>query len=93
MSKLSVMKTSNYFVTFICRYSQSDGSYAEQEGELQNADREDASLAVRGVFQWVSPNGVTYKVTYTADKNGYQPQVEEGPGAPPPGHLTATIIG
>ncbi|CAG4937504.1 unnamed protein product [Colias eurytheme] len=67
-------------------YELSDGTQQEHQGEIINEGREDESLVVRGSFSWTGPDGVTYKVTYVADSNGYQPTLEkeeeeEGPGS------------
>lgn len=84
-----------YLYTEICfyRYEQTDGQRAEQEGQLKNAGREDESLAVRGSFQWVGPDGVTYVVTYTADEEGYKPEIEQGPGGGVPPAVVASLLG
>ncbi|CAG4937500.1 unnamed protein product [Colias eurytheme] len=76
-------------------FELSDGTQQEQQGEIINEGREDESLVVKGSFSWVGPDGVTYKVTYVADSNGYQPTIEkeeEGPGAVPAG-VVASLLG
>ncbi|XP_055846585.1 flexible cuticle protein 12-like [Episyrphus balteatus] len=52
----------------------SDGKSVSEEGSLENVGKEDESLVVRGQYSYVGPDGVTYTVTYIADKNGFQPQ-------------------
>ncbi|CAG4937512.1 endocuticle structural glycoprotein ABD-5-like isoform X3 [Colias croceus] len=74
-------------------YEQNDGTKQEQQGEIINEGREDESLVVRGSFSWVGPDGVTYKVTYVADSNGYQPEIEEGPGGAVPPGVVASLLG
>ncbi|KAH8301622.1 hypothetical protein KR059_006893, partial [Drosophila kikkawai] len=38
---------------------------------------------IDGAFEWVSPEGEHVRVTYKADENGYQPQSDLLPVAPP----------
>ncbi|XP_019872726.1 flexible cuticle protein 12-like [Aethina tumida] len=63
-------------------YETSNGISADETGELINAGSENEAVAVRGSFQYVGPDGVTYKVTYIADENGFQPQGAHLPVAP-----------
>ncbi|XP_068903786.1 flexible cuticle protein 12-like [Tenebrio molitor] len=55
-------------------YQTSNGLSSDEQGEVRNEGREDESIAVRGQFSYVGPDGVTYTVTYIADENGFQPQ-------------------
>ncbi|XP_055842486.1 larval cuticle protein 65Ag1-like [Episyrphus balteatus] len=52
----------------------SDGKSASEEGHIENLGKEDEAIAVKGQYSYVGPDGVTYTVTYIADKNGFQPQ-------------------
>ncbi|KAJ0179913.1 hypothetical protein K1T71_004504 [Dendrolimus kikuchii] len=61
-------------------FKQTDGTEQEQSGVIKNEGSKDESLAVRGSFSWVGPDGVKYTVTYVADEGGYQPEIEQGPG-------------
>ncbi|XP_063820963.1 endocuticle structural glycoprotein ABD-5-like [Ostrinia nubilalis] len=64
-------------------FEQSDGTKHESQGDLKNKGREDEFLAVEGSYEWVGPDGVRYVVTYTADENGYRPEIEQiQPGQP-----------
>ncbi|XP_048485196.1 flexible cuticle protein 12-like [Plutella xylostella] len=74
-------------------YEQSNGQRHDETGELKNAGQENESLVVRGSYSWVGPDGVTYTVTYLADNNGYQPTIEQGPGAGVPANVLATMLG
>ncbi|XP_017775406.1 PREDICTED: flexible cuticle protein 12-like [Nicrophorus vespilloides] len=55
-------------------YETSNGISASEQGQVINAGQENESIAVRGQFSYVGPDGVTYTVTYIADENGFQPQ-------------------
>ncbi|RZC42799.1 flexible cuticle protein 12, partial [Asbolus verrucosus] len=55
-------------------YETSNGVSHDESAELRNEGREDESIAVRGQYSFVGPDGVTYTVTYIADENGFQPQ-------------------
>ncbi|KAH8302921.1 hypothetical protein KR044_011924 [Drosophila immigrans] len=59
-----------------------DGTTFTEQGELKNVNTENESLAVRGSFSWVAPDGETYTVTYVADENGFQPQGAHLPVGP-----------
>ncbi|KAJ2946965.1 hypothetical protein O0L34_g16313 [Tuta absoluta] len=74
-------------------YQTSDGSSHEQRGELKNPGSENEAVAVKGQYSWVGPDGVTYKVTYVADENGYQPEIEQGPGGAVPPGVVASLLG
>ncbi|XP_019872733.1 flexible cuticle protein 12 [Aethina tumida] len=63
-------------------YETSNGIAAEEQGQIINANTDAESIAVRGQFQYVGPDGVLYRVTYIADENGFQPQGAHLPVAP-----------
>ncbi|XP_023949118.2 larval cuticle protein LCP-30 [Bicyclus anynana] len=73
-------------------FEQTDGTKQEQKAEVRNAGREDQYLAITGFYSWFSPNGVEYIVKYTADQDGYNSEIEEGPGGAPPA-LVASLLG
>ncbi|VVC98225.1 unnamed protein product [Leptidea sinapis] len=62
----------------------SDGSKHEEQGQLKNQGTENEATVVQGQYSWVGPDGVTYTVTYIADENGFQPQIQQGPGGAVP---------
>ncbi|KAJ8930608.1 hypothetical protein NQ314_016578 [Rhamnusium bicolor] len=53
-------------------YETSDGTHREEKAELKNAGTENEALAVQGSYTYIGTDGVTYKVTYVADENGYR---------------------
>lgn len=57
-------------------YETGNGIQAAENGYLKNAGIPNAeSQVVQGYYQYVSPEGIPIQVTYTADENGFQPQV------------------
>ncbi|XP_055913240.1 larval cuticle protein 65Ag1-like [Eupeodes corollae] len=52
----------------------SDGKSHSEEGQLKNIGAEDEAIVVRGQYQYIGDDGVTYSVSYIADENGFQPQ-------------------
>lgn len=48
---------------------------AEETGRVVNKGRDDAHIEATGFFEYVGPDGVTYRVDYTADENGFNPVV------------------
>ncbi|XP_047986234.1 larval cuticle protein 65Ag1-like [Leguminivora glycinivorella] len=70
---------------------QTDGSRSEAQGSLVKVG-EDVALAIKGVFSFII-DGVTYTVNYTADENGYQPTIEQGPGGAVPPGVVASLLG
>ncbi|KPJ11363.1 Endocuticle structural glycoprotein ABD-5 [Papilio machaon] len=73
-------------------YEQTDGTKQEQEGKLVNVGLEDEHLVVKGRFTFIGDDGVTYVVTYIADENGYQPEIEQGPGGAVPDAVVASLL-
>lgn len=57
---------------------QSDGQVQHQSGSLSGD-----SLAQKGDFAWVSPEGENIALSYVADENGYQPAGAILPVGPP----------
>ncbi|XP_063821350.1 larval cuticle protein LCP-14-like [Ostrinia nubilalis] len=63
-------------------YETSNGISAEAQGVVKELEKGVQTLVVRGQFQYQSPEGPV-SVTYVADENGYQPQSDLIPTAPP----------
>ncbi|XP_047526723.1 endocuticle structural protein SgAbd-6-like [Vanessa atalanta] len=74
-------------------FEQSDGQTREEQGELRNVGTEDEYTVVKGSYSWVGPDGVKYIVRYIADENGFQPEIEEGPGGGVPPAVVASLLG
>ncbi|CAK1553615.1 unnamed protein product [Leptosia nina] len=71
----------------------SDGSKHEEQGQLKNQGTENESSVVQGQYSWVGPDGVLYTITYIADENGFQPQIQQGPGGAIPAGVVASLLG
>lgn len=82
-----------YYFCLIYRWETSDGSKHEEQGQLKNQGAENESLAVQGQYSWVGPDNVLYTVKYIADENGFQPQIEQGPGGSIPPGVVASLLG
>ncbi|KAI5631975.1 insect cuticle protein domain-containing protein [Phthorimaea operculella] len=71
----------------------SDGGGHEQSAELKNRGTDEETFVVKGKYFWVGDDGVSYKVSYTADENGFQPEIEQGPGGAVPPGVVASLLG
>lgn len=67
------------FVIFL-RY-ETENQISHQESGIARSEEE--PVIVSGSYSYKAPNGEILKVTYTADENGFQPQGEHLPVAPP----------
>nr|CAH7754163.1 unnamed protein product [Callosobruchus chinensis] len=68
--------------TYSYAIDQSDGITKNEDGQVINPGSENESIAVRGQYSYVGPDGTVYTVTYIADENGFQPQGAHIPQAP-----------
>ncbi|CAG5040089.1 unnamed protein product [Parnassius apollo] len=85
--------TNNGLDSYSFAWELSDGSKHEEQGQLKNQGTDDEAMSVQGQYGWVGPDGVTYIVTYTADENGFQPQIQQGPGGAIPSAVVASLLG
>ncbi|PZC85406.1 endocuticle structural glycoprotein ABD-4 [Helicoverpa armigera] len=63
-------------------FETGNGISADQKGDLKKVGDVDA-LEVQGEFSYPGENGQTIHLTYTADENGFHPQGDHLPTAPP----------
>lgn len=63
--------------TFSYSFETSNGISAEESGVATNG------VQAQGAFAYSSDDGQTFRVQYTADENGYQPQGDHLPTSPP----------
>lgn len=64
---------------YYCRYETSDGTKKREEGQLKNVGTDDEAMAVQGTYEYVGDDGKVYRVSYTADENGFQPEGDHIP--------------
>ncbi|KAK5646585.1 hypothetical protein RI129_005049 [Pyrocoelia pectoralis] len=63
------------------KFATSDGTKAEQQGELKQIGNEVGGIA-SGFYEYTDNNGTHYKVTYTADEHGFVATGDHIPGIP-----------
>ncbi|KAB0794517.1 hypothetical protein PPYR_11356 [Photinus pyralis] len=63
------------------KFATSDGTKAEQHGELKQIGNE-AGATATGFYEYTDNNGTVFKVTYTADENGFVASGDHIPGIP-----------
>lgn len=58
----------------MCRFSfeTSDGTSKVEQGELKSFGPESAAVVVRGSYNYIGDDGITYTVNYVADENGFK---------------------
>ncbi|KAJ2942421.1 hypothetical protein O0L34_g16026 [Tuta absoluta] len=60
-----------------------NGINAHEHGEQKQIDRDTSANLVGGKAGWISPEGETVQLSYTADENGYRPEGSHIPTPPP----------
>lgn len=54
-----------------CSYETSDGQKREETAQVFEIEGEEPSTVITGFYSYFGPDGVEYKVEYTADENGF----------------------
>ncbi|KAF2890749.1 hypothetical protein ILUMI_15424 [Ignelater luminosus] len=57
------------------KFETSDGILREEHGEISDPESDNAILRVRGSYSYITPDGRMFTVRYTADDQGYRPEI------------------
>jgi len=60
-----------------------DGSKSSQEGVLKEVHANQYGESINGQYSFIGDDGQEYKVSYTADENGFRPVGAHLPTPPP----------
>ncbi|KAL6254413.1 hypothetical protein P5V15_014461 [Pogonomyrmex californicus] len=64
-------------------YETANGIQAQEQGHLAKISKEEDAIQVQGAFSYTDNNGNPFALSYIADENGFRPQGEHLPTAPP----------
>ncbi|XP_011707802.1 PREDICTED: endocuticle structural glycoprotein SgAbd-2-like [Wasmannia auropunctata] len=64
-------------------YQTGNGIQAQEQGQLVQLTKDEDANRVQGAFSYPDINGNPISLSYTADENGFHPQGEHLPTAPP----------
>lgn len=73
----------NHDGSWVNSYETGNGIVAEEQGVLKNAGTDNEAQSVSGQFSYTAPDGTVVKMSYVADENGFVPQGDHLPVAPP----------
>ncbi|KAK9721342.1 Insect cuticle protein [Popillia japonica] len=65
-------------------YETENGISAQEQGQLKNVpNSQEPAIEAQGGFQYTAPDGTPIQLSYVANENGFQPQGNHLPVAPP----------
>lgn len=64
-------------------YQTGNGIQAQEQGQLVKIAKDEDAIRVQGSFSYSDADGNPVSLSYTADENGFHPQGEHLPTAPP----------
>lgn len=64
-------------------YETGNGIQAQEQGQLVKISKDEDAIHVQGAFSYSDDNGTPVSLNYIADENGFHPQGEHLPVAPP----------
>ncbi|XP_046393070.1 endocuticle structural glycoprotein SgAbd-8-like [Ischnura elegans] len=64
-------------------YETEDGTKVEQVGQVRDFGDGIKGYVAHGAYEFIATDGRKYRVTYTADENGFQPKGAHLPISPP----------
>jgi len=73
----------NHLEKFASRFETSNGIKVQEQGYNTQQGPENSEQIVSGSYEYIGDDGQTYKVTYKADGNGFQPEGAHLPTPPP----------
>ncbi|KAJ9574172.1 hypothetical protein L9F63_008428 [Diploptera punctata] len=80
---ISQESTVNHDGSFSSSYESADGTKVQQSGQLKTLAEGEDGESIQGSYSYVAPDGNTYSINYLADENGFVPQGDHIPVAPP----------
>lgn len=81
-----------FYFCIIDSYETENGISAEEQGAPKVAGPEGPAVAAQGGFRYTAPDGTPVEISYIADENGFQPQGNVLPQAPPiPDYILRSI--
>ncbi|GLV39284.1 Cuticular protein 49Aa [Carabus blaptoides fortunei] len=73
----------NFDGSYVSAFETGNGITADEQGVLKNAGSDAEAQSVNGQVQYTAPDGQVIRLQYIADENGFQPQGDHLPVAPP----------